>query len=61
MKDKADRFDTMFEEEATKIRLDESGWKQRWVGLHQGGLKLCAAGMALQGNRHSLAVVTLWF
>jgi hypothetical protein len=29
MKEKADRFDHMFEEEATKIRLDEAGWKTR--------------------------------
>ncbi len=31
LKDKSDRFDTMFEEETGKIRLDEQGWKQRWV------------------------------
>lgn len=28
-KDKADRFDTMFDEEVNKIRLDEAGWKAR--------------------------------
>ncbi len=28
-KDRADRFDTMFDEEVNKIRLDETGWKGR--------------------------------
>lgn len=31
MKDKADKFDTMYEEEAQKIRLNEAGWKGRCV------------------------------
>jgi hypothetical protein len=30
-KDKADKFDIMFDEEVNKIRLDETGWKARWV------------------------------
>jgi hypothetical protein len=29
MKDRADCFESMFEDETAKIRLDEAGWKQR--------------------------------
>lgn len=29
VKEKSDKFDTMFSEETEKIRLDESGWKSR--------------------------------
>ncbi len=29
IKDKSDKFDTMFAEETEKIRLDETGWKSR--------------------------------
>jgi hypothetical protein len=31
-KDRADRFDMMYDEEVNKIRLDETGWKARCVG-----------------------------
>eukprot|EP00983_Pelagomonas_calceolata_P052885 1143057-Pelagomonas_calceolata.AAC.1 len=30
-KDRADRFDSMYDEEVNKIRLDETGWKGRCV------------------------------
>ncbi len=29
MKDRSDKFDSMFQEESEKIRLDEAGWKAR--------------------------------